>query len=296
MQSRILQRLPNLNMQTNELQRTDVFFREYTSHDAILKYTRATAGNGISYLLDHDYKAIYLEALNLLPAEVKSQGIRMLEFGCGGGMNLVHLVSLLNREGIPVANAVGTDFSPVLIEASKQEAKNYLTNEGQRKVEFHVADNGALLHDLSGALEKQPRDLENSFHLVLGVNTTRYGHRAGKQWDCARDLFHLLVPGGVCVMIDMNNRFPAFRSALKTRLRGQKPNDEECYLPTLKEYTEPFARAGFEILRSEHFCWIPHSAGRVMTALFRGLSPVLNTVARSRAMRSLVLSRKPVKA
>ena len=36
----------------------DAFFREYTSHEAIVKYTRATAGFGISYLLDHDYKAV----------------------------------------------------------------------------------------------------------------------------------------------------------------------------------------------------------------------------------------------
>ena len=32
------------------------FFDEYTSHDAILKYTRATAGYGISHLLDRDYR------------------------------------------------------------------------------------------------------------------------------------------------------------------------------------------------------------------------------------------------
>ena len=44
------------------------FFGEYTSHDAILKYTRATAGFGISHLLDHDYKDIYWQALEGLPA------------------------------------------------------------------------------------------------------------------------------------------------------------------------------------------------------------------------------------
>ena len=45
---------------------TDAFFLEYTSQDAILKYTKATAGFGISYLLDHDYKAVYLDALRHL--------------------------------------------------------------------------------------------------------------------------------------------------------------------------------------------------------------------------------------
>ena len=56
------------NMKTAVI--SDPFFREYTSQDAILKYTRATAGYGIGYLLDHDYKAIYLAALNALPPDV----------------------------------------------------------------------------------------------------------------------------------------------------------------------------------------------------------------------------------
>src|SRR5215467_3469459 len=93
-------------------------FREYLSQEAILKYTRATAGFGISYLLDHDYKAVYLQALALLPQEVRERGICMLELGCGAGMNLLHLVSVLNQHSICVEKAIGTDFSPVLIEAA----------------------------------------------------------------------------------------------------------------------------------------------------------------------------------
>src|SRR6266436_9078168 len=95
----------------------EAFFREYTSQAAIAKYSRATAGCGISYLLDHDYKALYLEALRSLPDAVWQKGIRILEFGCGAGMNLLHLVSVLSREGFNVESAIGADFSPVLIEA-----------------------------------------------------------------------------------------------------------------------------------------------------------------------------------
>src|SRR6266404_6515189 len=104
---------------SNDSAKTDSFFCEYTSQDAILKYTRATAGFGISYLLDHDYRAVYAEALGLLPQNIRQRGIRMLEFGCGGGMNLLHLVSVLDPESIRVEGAIGTDFSPVLIEAAK---------------------------------------------------------------------------------------------------------------------------------------------------------------------------------
>jgi len=273
---------------------TDPFFLEYTSQDAILKYTRATAGFGISYLLDHDYKQVYLEALGLLPAEVLQQGVRILEFGCGGGMNLLHLVSVLRREGIKVSRAIGTDFSPVLIESAKRETKSYLSEEDQRTVDFYVAKNETLLSDLSVATGQVRSELESSFHLILGVNTIRYCHRANRELDCAQDISRLLVPRGICVAIDMNDRFPLFRSAVKDRSRKHKL--DECYLPSLEEYAAPFVEAGFAVLRKEHFCWIPHSSGPVMCRLLSVMRPLLDAVVKSRAMRSLVVSRKPANA
>jgi SAM-dependent methyltransferase len=279
---------------TNTSPDTDSFFREYTSQDAILKYTKATAGFGISYLLDHDYKTVYLDALRHLSVPTGPDGIRMLEFGCGGGMNLLHLMPVLDRHGFKVESAIGTDFSPVLIEAANRETESYLTPRQRNRVQFYVAKNETLLEELPVALGQELSKVENSFQFIIGVNTIRYCHRAGKQFDCARDIFRLLSPGGVCVVIDMNNRFPAFRSALKNKLRGKKEQDEECYLPSLEEYTVPFQQAGFEVSRSEHFCWIPHSAGRFMTGLLRSLSPILSTVAGSRAMRSLVVAKKPL--
>jgi SAM-dependent methyltransferase len=280
-------------METNSSIKNDAFFREYTSPDTILKYTRATAGAGINALLDGEYKNVYLQALELLPPDMKRGPLRMLEFGCGGGMNLLHLLTVLSRDGFNVEQAIGTDFSPVLIKAANKEAQSYLNAKERSRVQFYVAKNETLLEELSAGLGQELSKLENSFQFILGVNTIRYCHRVGKQFDCARDIFRLLAPGGVCVVIDMNDRFPAFRSALKNKLRGKNEQEEECYLPSLEEYTAPFQQAGFEVCRSEHFCWIPHSAGRLMTGLLRSLSPFLNTVARSRAMRSLVIVKKP---
>ncbi|HTV42207.1 MAG TPA: class I SAM-dependent methyltransferase [Candidatus Sulfotelmatobacter sp.] len=267
------------------------FFDEYTSQQAIRKYTRATAGYGISHLLEHGYRDVYSQALDRLPPEIKREGIRVLEFGCGGGMNLIRLFSLLNDKGYKVESAVGTDFSPVLIESANQEAKSYLPDSEANNLEFHVARNEELVSGLSAAMAASPEQLANSFHLIIGVNTIRYCHAAKRQLDCARDIYHLLAPGGICVVIDMNNRYPCFRSDLKNRLRRIKV--EQCYVPSLEEYTAPFEETGFEVLRSEHFCWVPHSAGPFMTFLFSGLTPLLNLVARSRAMRSLVVSKKP---
>jgi SAM-dependent methyltransferase len=269
-----------------------LFFDEYTSQKAILKYTRATAGYGISYLLDHDYKDVYCKALEQLPPEMKADGIRVLEFGCGGGMNLIQLISLLRSKGFKVEKAVGTDFSPVLIESANREAKTYLRESDAHGLEFHVARNEELVSGLRRATNGDAEPLANSFHLIIGVNTIRYCHAAKRQLDCARDILHLLAPGGVCVVIDMNNRYPCFRSDLKNRLRRTK--QEQCYVPSLEEYTAPFQEAGFEVLRSEHFCWVPHSGGPTLSFLCKTLTPLLNLAAKSRAMRSLVVSKKPV--
>jgi SAM-dependent methyltransferase len=280
-----------MSTDTTSVTEAEAFFREYTSQAAIAKYSRATAGCGISYLLDHDYKEIYLKTSRLLPVEIQQGGLRVLEFGCGAGMNLLHLVSLLTRQGMRVASAVGTDFSPVLIETAKREAQSYLRENEFSGLEFHIARSESIISDIAASIGKARTTFENSFHFILGVNTIRYCHAAKKEMDNVHDIFNLLAPGGVCVVIDMNDRFPLFRSELRNRLRWKKK--PQCYIPSLEEYTEPFVRAGFEVLRSEHFCWVPHSAGKFMTGLFSQISPALNKIARSRAMRSLVVSRKP---
>ena len=207
-------------------------------------------------------------------------------------MNLLHLISLLTEEGINVAGAVGTDFSPVLIETAKREAKACLPEGERRKLEFHIAKNETLMDDVSASIGKAKSELESSFHFVLGVNTIRkYSHAAKTEMDTIQTIFNLLTPGGVCVVIDMNNRFPFFRSELRNRFRWKKTL--ECYIPSLEEYTAPFLTAGFEYCEASTSAGFLHSAGKFMTGLFTRLSPALNKIARSRAMRSLVVSRKP---
>ena len=206
-------------------------------------------------------------------------------------MNLLHLISVLREQGVRIERAIGTDFSPVLIEAAQREAKNFLGPDDIKRLEFHQAKNESLLTDLSVALKKEKSDLRGAFDFIFGVNTIRYCHDAGNELDCAKDIFQLLVPGGVCVVIDMNCGFPLFRSDLKNRLRSIK--EEECYVASLEEYAEPFIKAGFSLERKEHFCWIPHSSGKLLCGIMRLLSPVLNVVAPSRAMRALVVARKP---
>lgn len=266
------------------------FLEEYSTEQSVRKYTKGSAGNGISYLLEHDYGRIYLDVLEkYVPKTRMQQGIRLLEFGCGAGMNLLHLVSVLERRGIRVESAYGTDFSETLIEAANREAKKYLTSELAAKVRFCVAKNESLVGDLAKTLGSNREALRGSFDLIFGVNTIRYCHRLMNENACVGDISDLLTDHGLCVVIDMNDKFPAFRSSIPDRINKDK---EAYYLPSLEEYARPFSDAGFEILRKENFCWIPHSAGRGLTAVMRALTPVLNTLVPSRAMRSLVISRK----
>lgn len=265
------------------------FLDEYDSQDAVRKYSTGTAGFGINYLLHHDYARVYVNAVESYLQTSPARPIRLLEFGCGGGMNIISMVSLLTEKGIPVERAYGTDFSPTLVQTAGQEAKASLSSGLVEKLSFHIARNERLVEDLTAATGGSGEGLAGSFDLIIGVNTFRYCHRLGKEKDCAADIFRLLRPGGVCVNIDMNNRFPAFRS----RLKASAEDPADCYLPSLEEYAAPFKAVGFEILRKENFCWIPHSAGRALTLGCRLLSPVLNLLAPSRAMRSLVVARKP---
>jgi len=270
----------------------DNFLEEYSTEESIRKYTPKTAGHGISYLLDHDYGRIYLDCIKkYVPQSRLKTGLRLWEFGCGGGMNLLHLVSVLGRQGIPVDFACGTDFSGSLIAAAWKEANGYLASEQINKVRFTVASNEDLVEEGANGLGLDQDELLGSFDLVFGVNTIRYGHRLNNVDRCVEGIRGLLREGGLCIIIDMNRKFPAFRSRFRERLTKQ--DEQATLLPTLDEYARPFSSAGFEILKKENFCWIPHSAGAGLTAAMKGLTPILNILAPSRAMRSLVISRKP---
>ena len=270
---------------------TDIFLDEYSADAALLKYRGETAGHGISYLLDHDYGAIYREVLlKHLPERARKNGVRLLEFGCGAGMNLIHVTSMVQRMGIPVERAYGTDFSEKLIQAARRDATQVLKPDVRKKVEFVVARNEAIIDDLAARLNVGLDSLRGSFDMIFGVNTFRYCYRMDKETQSARQLFDLLDKGGVCVMIDMNAQFRFFRSQLRKKEQMQ---DKQFYIPVLEEYTRPFSEAGFQILDARNFCWMPHSAGPALAAICRMATPALNLLAPRYALRSLVVAKKP---
>lgn len=278
-------------MNNEETTRLDArFLEEYNSEESIRKYSRRTAGGGISYLLDHEYGRIYLDSIErYVPKSRLKTGIRLWEFGCGAGMNLLHVVSALARGGIELDLACGTDFSDTLIGAARSESNAYLAPNQVNRVRFAVARNENLIEEGARGLGLCKDTLLGSFDLVFGVNTIRYGHRLKNVDRCVAGISGLLRLGGVCVVIDMNRRFPAFRSRLQA---WPNRDSEDTFLPTVEEYALPFSVAGFEIVNKKNFCWIPHSAGRGLTTVMKTLTPILNSLMPSRAMRSLVIARK----
>ncbi|HVT93850.1 MAG TPA: class I SAM-dependent methyltransferase [Bryobacteraceae bacterium] len=269
------------------------FLEEYNSEQSVQRYTRKTAGHGIGYLLDHEYGRIYLDSIKTyLPKSRLKEGIRIWEFGCGGGMNLLHLTSAMRRKGIGVNFACGTDFSQSLIAAARKEASSFGGPNQFDRVRFTVARNEALIEEAAKGLEVGQSELAGSFDLVFGVNTIRYAHRLDNVDRCVDGIRRLLRKGGLCIIIDMNRKFPAFRSRFRDVLKER--DEKATLLPTLDEYAAPFFSAGFEVLKKENFCWIPHSAGTALTGVMRALTPALNVVARSHSMRSLVIARRVV--
>src|SRR5262249_7204792 len=193
----------------------DVFLNEYSRDDVIAKYLDGTAGTGIAYALTHVYGPVYLDVIKALIARrPREHRFRVLEYGCGGGMNLLRVVELLQRQGADLDEAIGADFSPRMIEAARRDGVRHLPRALARRVRFAVASNETLVEDLARSLGRPAEKLLGTFDLVIGVNTFRYCHRLQKENVCARDIWRLLAPGGDSVMIDMNRRFPLFRSRL----------------------------------------------------------------------------------
>jgi SAM-dependent methyltransferase len=278
-----------MNMANQDINKA--FMEEYTSDVSVRRYTSGSAGRGISYLLDQVYGDLYIKTINTeLKGLIGPEGIRVLEYGCGGGMNLITLVGLLKKNGIKIDKAIGTDFSPVLIEAARREAKALLDPESAAKIEFFVAKNEGLYEGFEKHFGKPLNELKGRLHLAIGVNTSRYCHRLKEEQKSTDQIAGLLMPGGISIMIDMNDKFPAFRSKLKNK--RVTDNALETFIPPLKEYARPFKAAGLEILQERTFCWVPHSAGKMLCLTMRAMSPVLQTLFPARGMRSLVVSRK----
>jgi SAM-dependent methyltransferase len=270
----------------------NVYLEEYSADEAVQKYVSDTAGSGIAYLLQHVYGRVYEEQINKIVTQTGGKdALRILEYGCGGGMNLIWIVKRLLDRGLKLDFACGTDFSEKMVEAAKKEASSSLPSDVKGKVFFHQVANENLSSDLPKELNRSLAGLQNSFDLIVGVNTFRYCFRLNKQAESASDILSLLRPGGRSVMIDMNRYFPLFRTRLRDRLT--KP-EEERYLPTLNEYATVFRNAGFEIETKKNFCWVPHSAARATMATLKTLSPALQLLFPNFAMRSLIIGRKPL--
>jgi SAM-dependent methyltransferase len=270
----------------------DVYLEEYTASENVRKYVTETAGHGIAYVLPKVYGPIYARLLRELAQHKSgSAGLRVLEYGCGGGMNLLWIARYLLQHHIPLEIAVGTDFSPQMTDAAAKEAALQLDPQHRRLAAFHTVANENLARQLPAAMGLPGNQGAGYFDFAVGVNTYRYCFRLKKELESAQGLYALLRPGGYSVMIEMNHDFKFFRSK---RRNIDKPSDQ-TYLPTLDQYEAVFRQAGFEIVTKKNFCWVPHSASPALTTTLRAATPFLDLFFRRYASRSLVVARKPLK-
>lgn len=268
----------------------DAFLNEYSSDTAVHVYSAKTAGKGIQYNLAHAYGQLYSDTVDTIVSHNGgARPLRIMEYGCGPGMNLIHAVNLLISKQVPLGMAIGTDFSQLLIETATIECAALHSPEYQSRIQFLVASNESLLDDLTQQLSVSRFSMCNTFDLIIGVNTFRYACRLNMQQKCAQDIADLLAPGGYTIMIDMNKTFPFFRSTLTDPEARQSPQN---WLPSLEEYAAPFVKAGLVVTQKRNFCWMPHSANGAIYVAARFLSPLLDIIAPAFAMRSLVVAKK----
>jgi SAM-dependent methyltransferase len=270
----------------------NVYLEEYSADDAVKKYVSNSAGSGIAYLLKHVYGPLYEQQIDKLVQQNRGSnaGFRILEYGCGGGMNLIWIVRRLLDRNIKIDLAVGTDFSAKMVAAAENEASSCLSSTAMDRISFHPVANENLGRELPKELGLRLSELQNSFDFIVGVNTFRYCFRLKSEAESASDIFSLLRPGGISVMIDMNRWFPLFRS----NLRPSDTPKEERYLPSLSEYATVWRQAGFNIETKKNFCWVPHSANARLLTILSTLSPVLQAFFSPFSMRSLIVAKKPI--
>lgn len=268
----------------------EMAYEEYSQPQNIAKYQRATAGQGIEYNLHALYGPLLMEHARASAAATGSASLRILEFGCGAGMVLAHLAEELRRAGYEIDAAVGTDLVPEMITAARAELAAYGSPWAVQHLRFIVAPNEALYSPIAEDLEGDPRQVEQGFDFVCGVNTLRYNVLGGSGEAVARELAKLMAPGARVVMIDMNDRFPY---GLKPKRSGPSGiSFAREILPTLQDYERPFDRPEFRIVERGHMNWIPHSANGLRFHLARLASAPLDKLVPDRAMRSVIVAER----
>ena len=111
----------------------DIYLQEYNADEAVARYTSRTAGSGIGYLLENDYAEVYLSAISDFLRVRSERPLRLLEFGCGGGMNIITLLKLLERRGRSIERAIGADFSQKLILSAQDESRSLLDGRSKKR-------------------------------------------------------------------------------------------------------------------------------------------------------------------
>jgi SAM-dependent methyltransferase len=167
----------------------------------------------------HRRKWILIERL-LKGAGADVQALKWLDVGCGRG-------ELLELGGLKVKQAMGCDPS-----------------------------SNMLSPDTSFEMHKQPSLVElpfedNSVDFVTAVCVYHHVHGEARTL-LTNDIRRVLVPGGLCCIIEHNPWNPVTKAIVK-----RCPVDVDAELLTLQAATKLFEASGFEAVETEYFLYFP---------------------------------------
>lgn len=216
---------------------------------------------GIENARNHGYKAEWIEKLPTAmwdycaavgnPFELGEfpKGSRVLDLGCGAGVDLCVAALLVGESG----KAIGVDITPLMVETARRHAKE----AGLNNVEV-----------LEGNLEHLPIESE-SVDIVISNGAINLASSKPKVFE---EIFRVLKPDGKLYFADM---IDISEGSCKTSCCAQSASEGDwanCVEGTLKkeELTLIMSEAGFvnvECTGSNHYTTAPTTVGATFRAI-----------------------------
>lgn len=201
----------------------------------------------------YDYGASLIDWLSPQKQE------RILDLGCGSGQ-LTDSIQQMAKE------VIGIDKSPDMITDAQSKFSH---------IDFQVAD-AADIH------------FEEKFDAIFSNATLHWVLEVEKAIDC---MYKNLKPGGRIVVEfggkdNIGNMFQTLRHAFRQRGHIENAEINFWYFPSIGEYASKLEKAGFRVMRAEHYDrWTPLVGETGMRdwflmfgkALFKGISEAEQT-------------------
>lgn len=188
----------------------------------------------------------------------------VLEIGCGTG----RYTEILKKK---VRHICGIDISPNMIEAAKKSNPD---------LDFFIGD-----------CEELGNFKSEEFDVVFGANT--FSYYPDKKRALA-SINRVLKRGGVFFDLDMNGACPLYYIEKIIKMNEMQSWYTYIRESTLRNLTQIFERAGFEIIYKTALNWVPNAIGKTTVSLLAPIDYIFSRTpaAKNFAMRVVVVGKK----